>query len=85
MANNTAKLTLIKRSTPACPACNIMKAQLDGEGIEYETIDITHQPEKVSELNLTGVPVLMIERDNGSMVRLHGVQPIDEVKALINE
>jgi glutaredoxin len=79
------KLTLIKRSQPICVACNVMSAQLLGEGIEHEVIDITHQPEKVDELNLTGVPVLMIERDNGSMVRLHGVQPIDEVKALLSE
>lgn len=81
MAN---KLTLIKRTVPRCNACAIMAAQLDGEGIEYETIDITETPSAIEEFGLTAVPVMIIREEDGGLIRLTGMQPIDEIKALLN-
>lgn len=78
-------ITLIKRSTPPCPACQIMHAQLDGEGIPHEVIDITEQPDAVEQYGLTSVPVLIIEDDNGEHIRLTGIQPIEDIKELLED
>lgn len=78
-----AKLTLIKRSTPICPACNMMKAQLDGEGIPHDVIDITDTPEAIEQYDITGVPVLIIEREDESIVRMSGYVPVEDVKELL--
>lgn len=80
-----AKLTLIKRSVPKCGGCEIMRAQLDGNNVPYETIDITEDPSAIETYNLSSVPMLIIEKDNGATVRLSGVQPVDHVMALMNE
>lgn len=79
------KLTLIKRTTPPCPACNVMQAQLEGEGIPHEIIDITTQPDAIEKLDITGVPVLIIEDDNGEHIRLTGLQPIERIAELMKE
>lgn len=67
-------LTLIKRTTPPCPAA------LDDEGIEYGTIDITEQPEAVDKYGLTGIPTLVI----GDEV-LIGFQSVERIKELMEE
>lgn len=78
----TKKLTLIKRTTPICPACMAMANMLDAEGVEYETIDITENPEAVEKYDLTGVPVMLIRGSDGEITdRLVGVHPVDAVKA----
>lgn len=79
------KLTLIKRSFPACPACNVMQAQLEGEGIPYDTIDITEEPDAVEKYDLTGVPVLIIDGDDGEHIRLTGLQPVERIAELMKE
>jgi glutaredoxin len=79
------KLTLIKRSHPICASCNVMQAQLEGEGIPHEIIDISAQPDAIEKLDITGVPVLIIEDDNGEHIRLTGLQPIERVAELMKE
>ena len=80
-----SKLTLVKRSQPICPACIAMQTALDGAGIPYDTIDITEQPDATERYDLTAVPVLLIDRDNGEQLRLTGVQPIDKITELMKE
>jgi glutaredoxin len=77
------KLTLIKRSQPRCPGCEMMKVVLDGEGVEHEVIDITETPEAINEYEISGVPVLLFKDDNGLTTKLTGVQPIEKVKELL--
>lgn len=79
------KLTLIKRTTPPCPACTRMQTALEGEGIPHEIIDISAQPDAIEKLDITGVPVLIIEDDNGEHIRLTGLQPIERVAELMKE
>ncbi len=74
------KVTLIKRSFPVCPACNVMQAALEGEEIHHEVIDITESPEAIKEYDLTGVPALIIEREGKGTVRLFGLQQINTIK-----
>lgn len=78
-----AKVTLIKRSNPACPACNILAAMLDGEGIEHEVIDITADPNAIERFNITSVPVLDVQREGKGSIRFFGVQPIEDIKEAI--
>lgn len=79
------KLTLIKRFTPPCPACQIMQAQLEGEGIPHEIIDISAQSDAIEKLDIAGVPVLIIEDDNGEHIRLTGLQPVERIVELMKE
>lgn len=75
----SAKVTLIKRSAPACPACNVLKAMLDGEGIEHEVIDITTDPDAIDKYEVTSVPMLVVERENGATIKMYGVQPVEQI------
>lgn len=79
------KLTLIKRSNPHCPSCRIMQAQLEGEGIPHEIIDISAQFYAIEKLEIAGVPVLIIEDDNGEHIRLTGLQPVERIVELMKE
>lgn len=75
------KLTLIKRSDPYCGACEVMANILTGEGIPFDTIDITTEPEAVEKYDIAGVPVMLFEKDGEITDRLSGVHPADAVRA----
>lgn len=75
------KLTLIKRSVPACPGCNVMKAMLDGEGIAHDTIDITVHTDVPERLGLTGVPAILIDGE----VKFSGVTPVEQIREAMSE
>lgn len=80
----TNKLTLIKRSTPICPACNNMQSILEAEGIEFDTVDIATNTEAIDKYNIMSVPVILIN-DGGTEVRLNGMQPIEVIKELLED
>jgi len=79
-----AKVTLIKRSSPACPGCNIMKAMLDGEGIPHEVIDITETPEAIEQFDLSAVPVVRIVTSHDT-VQFTGVTPVEAIKEAMGD
>lgn len=54
-----SEVTLIKRSFPACPACNAMAQALREEGIEFTTLDITEDPSLVDTYEIQGIPVTL--------------------------
>lgn len=76
------KLTLIKRSTPACPACNAMQLILEQEGVPFEIIDIAVDKDAVDKYELSSVPVMLIDTETGQL-RLNGIQPIEVVKEML--
>lgn len=76
------KLTLIKRSTPVCPACNAMQLILEQEGIPFETIDIAVDTDAIEKYGLSSVPVILIDSEDGQL-RLNGIQPIEVIKELL--
>ena len=78
------KLTLIKRSTPICPACNEMTRLLEEEGIPFDTIDITTDTDTIEKYNLMSVPVILIN-DGETQVRLNGIQPVEVIKELLED
>ena len=76
------KLTLIKRSTPRCPACETMQFILQEEGVPFDTIDIAKDTDAVEKYGLSSVPVILIDSDEGQL-RLNGVQPIEVIKEML--
>lgn len=79
----TNKLTLIKRSTPACPACNAMQFILEQENIPYETIDIALDETAIDKYDISSVPVILIETEDDN-IRLNGVQPAELIKEFLD-
>lgn len=77
------KLTLIKRSTPICPLCNTMQFILEEEGIPFDVVDIAKDEEAVEKYDISSVPVVFVETENGA-VRLNGVQPAELIKELLD-
>lgn len=78
------KLTLIKRSTPMCPACNTMQFILEEEGIQFDTIDIAIDKDAIEKYDLSSVPVLLIDSDSGQ-IKLNGIQPIEVIKEMLED
>ena len=86
MTNSTTnKLTLIKRSTPVCPACITMQLTLEDANIPFETIDIAKESEAIEKYNLSSVPVLLINEEDGGYIKLNGIQPVEVIKELLEE
>lgn len=54
-------------STPTCPYCTMAKKYLSEKGVSYEDIDVSANPDKVSELvdasGQLGVPVIVVENE----------------------
>ena len=78
------KLTLIKRSTPICPMCNTMQFILEEEGIPFDTIDIAVDTDAIEKYNLSSVPVILIDSDEGQ-IKLNGVQQVEIIKELLED
>ena len=76
------KLTLIKRSTPRCPACETMQLILQEEEIPFDTIDIAKNTDAVEKYGLSSVPVILIDSEEGQL-KLNGIQPIEVIKELL--
>lgn len=82
--STTNKLTLIKRSTPVCPNCNILQSMLENEDIPFNIIDIATNPEAIEKYNLSSVPVLLIH-DETNDIQLNGIQPIEVIKEFLED
>lgn len=80
----TNKLTLIKRSTPICPQCNIMQLVLEEEGVEFDVIDIAIDTDAIEKYDLSSVPVILIQ-DGENTLKLNGIQPIQLIKELLED
>jgi glutaredoxin-like protein NrdH len=58
---------------PACVQCDATKRHLDKAGLEYETIDITQNPDaldKILNMGFQAAPVVITDNDSWS-----GFQP----------
>jgi len=67
---------------PACVQCNATYRALDKNGVTYETVDITQDPEALERLRALGymqAPVVITEADHWS-----GFRP-DKISELANQ
>ena len=59
-------MTVTVYSKPNCPQCDLTKRDMDILGIEYQTIDITQNQEKLAELAAQGfrsAPVVQTDNE----------------------
>jgi len=65
-------------STPTCIYCQALKEFLSQHNIEFEDIDVSQDEEKAKEMveksGQMGVPVIIIETDNGEEKIIVGFQ-----------
>lgn len=66
-----------------CPQCNIMQLALEDANIPFNTIDIAKEPDAIEKYGLSSVPVILIEEDDGKIVKLNGVQPVELIEELL--
>ncbi|XBW80066.1 glutaredoxin domain-containing protein [Bacillus velezensis] len=77
-------MRLIKLEQPNCNPCKMVSNYLKDAGVEYETVDVTQNPEVAAQFGVMGVPVTVLLSDQGEEVkRSVGFKP-DELDALIN-
>lgn len=59
-------MTITVYSKPNCPQCELTKRDMDILGIEYQTIDITQNQDKLAELTQQGfrsAPVVQTDHE----------------------
>jgi glutaredoxin-like YruB-family protein len=58
-------VSVIVYSTPSCPYCKKVKNYLEEQGVDYEDIDVSDNPEKQQEMveksDQMGVPVVDVD------------------------
>ncbi|MCY9409313.1 thioredoxin family protein [Bacillus inaquosorum] len=78
-------MKLIKLEQPNCNPCKMVSNYLEQADIQFETVDVTQEPEVASRFGVMGVPVTILLSDQGEEVkRSIGFKP-DELDALIND
>ncbi|PRR87404.1 thioredoxin domain-containing protein [Bacillus atrophaeus] len=78
-------MRLIKLEQPNCNPCKMVFNYLNQANIEYETIDVTQQPEVAARFEVMGVPVTILLNDQGEEVkRSIGFKP-EELEQLLKE
>ncbi|MER0467837.1 glutaredoxin domain-containing protein [Bacillus cabrialesii subsp. cabrialesii] len=78
-------MRLIKLEQPNCNPCKMVSNYLEQANIQFETVDVTQEPEVASRFGVMGVPVTILLSDLGVEVkRSIGFKP-DELDALIND
>ncbi|MCY7759708.1 glutaredoxin domain-containing protein [Bacillus inaquosorum] len=78
-------MRLIKLEQPNCNPCKMVSNYLEQADIQFETVDVTQEPEVASRFGVMGVSVTILLSGQGEEVkRSIGFKP-DELDALIND
>ncbi|MFG3444515.1 thioredoxin domain-containing protein [Bacillus velezensis] len=78
-------MRLIKLEQPNCNPCKMVSNYLEQADIQFETVDVTQEPEVASRFGVMGVPVTILLSDQGEEVkRSIGFNP-DELDKLARE
>lgn len=83
---NPIEITIRKLSKPNCRPCAILSYGIssitDKLTEEHATViehDIVAEPELIDKYGITGVPVLIFERNGQEITRLNGLVSADEI------
>lgn len=77
-------MRIIKLEQPNCNPCKMVSNYLEQANIQFETVDVTQEPEVAARFGVMGVPATILLSDQGEEVkRSIGFKP-DELDALIN-
>ncbi|MCY8985840.1 MULTISPECIES: thioredoxin family protein [Bacillus] len=78
-------MRLIKLEQPNCNPCKMVSYYLEQADIQFETVEVTQEPEVASKFGVMGVPVTILLSDQGEEVnRSIGFKP-DELDELLKE
>ncbi|MGE0910425.1 thioredoxin family protein [Bacillus atrophaeus] len=78
-------MRLIKLEQPNCNPCKMVSNYLEQANIQFETVDVTQEPEVAARFGVMGVPVTILINGQGEEVkRSIGFKP-DELDELLNE
>ncbi|UTL74797.1 thioredoxin domain-containing protein [Bacillus halotolerans] len=78
-------MRLIKLEQPNCNPCKMVSNYLEQANIQFETVDVTQEPEVAARFGVMGVPVTILLSHQGEEVkRSIGFKP-HELDALIND
>ncbi|KXJ35378.1 NrdH-redoxin [Bacillus spizizenii] len=78
-------MRLIKLEQPNCNSCKMVSNYLEQADIQFETVDVTQEPEVASRFGVMGVPVTILLNDQGEEVnRSVGFMP-NELDELLKE
>jgi len=85
-STNPIEITIRKLSKPNCRPCAILAYGIasitDKLTEEHATViehDIVAEPELIDKYGITGVPVLIFERNGQEITRLNGLVSADEI------
>ena len=82
----TKSLTIIKRSSPPCPMCEMLEQGLIETCTPYTAIDITDNPNIIEEYDITSIPVTIIKDESGEVVeRINGFVAAEMLAEIIKE
>jgi thioredoxin 1 len=75
---------IIKLEQPGCRPCQMVSMFLGDQGVEYETIDVTENPDVASHYGVMGVPVtILLDDEDNEVKRSQGFNP-SELEEIIN-
>ncbi|QOJ79886.1 thioredoxin family protein [Bacillus subtilis] len=78
-------MRLIKLEQPNCNPCKTVSNYLDQAEIQFETVDVTQEPEVAARFGVMGVPATILLNDQGEEVnRSVGFKP-NELDELLKE
>ncbi|MEC2307740.1 thioredoxin family protein [Bacillus atrophaeus] len=78
-------MRLIKLEQSNCNPCKMVSNYLKQANIQFETVDVTQEPEVAARFGVMGVPVTILLSDQGEEVKQSiGFKP-DELDKLVRE
>ncbi|MED1818933.1 thioredoxin domain-containing protein [Bacillus subtilis] len=78
-------MRLIKLEQSNCNPCKMVSNYLEQADIQFETVDVTQEPDVASRFGVMGVPVTILLNDQGEEVnRSVGFKP-NELDELLKE
>lgn len=76
--------TVTVYSKPACVQCNATYRALEKKGIDYETVDLSQDPEALARIRTLGymqAPVVITDEDHWSGFRPDKIEELAQVRA----
>ncbi|UZD72316.1 thioredoxin family protein [Bacillus siamensis] len=77
-------MRLIKLEQPNCNPCKMVSNYLNDAGVEFETVDVTQNPEVAAQFEVMGVPVTILLNEQEEVKRSIGFKP-NELDELLKE
>ncbi|MEM5009419.1 thioredoxin family protein [Niallia taxi] len=76
---------IIKLEQPNCRNCGYVAKFLESNGVSYQTIDVTEQPDKAVKYGIMSVPVtILLDESENELKRSIGFKP-DELEEMIEQ